>query len=57
MGGCRRELRPFEPGHSVALGLLTTDVKHEFSQTRVMRGDRADVGAISQTFRAMEKEG
>jgi N-methylhydantoinase A len=48
---------PPSPGTASALGLLTTDVKHEFSRTRIMRGDCADVEAIDNVFSAMEKEG
>ncbi len=48
---------PLSPGTASALGLLTTDVKHEFSRTQVMRGDLADVKIINQIFASMEKQG
>jgi N-methylhydantoinase A len=48
---------PLSPGTASALGLLTTNVKHEFSRTRLMRADRADSGIINGIYAAMEKEG
>ena len=48
---------PLSPGTASALGLLTTNVKHEFSRTRLMRADRADATMINGIFAAMEKEG
>jgi N-methylhydantoinase A len=48
---------PPSPGTASALGLLTTDVKHEFSRTRITRFDQADPEPISDIFEAMEQEG
>jgi N-methylhydantoinase A len=48
---------PLSPGTASALGLLTTDVKHEFSRTRIMRGDSADSAAINKIFSSMEEAG
>ncbi len=48
---------PLSPGTASALGLLTTDVKHEFSRTRIMRGDRADSATINKIFSSMEEGG
>ncbi len=52
-----RLIVPPSPGTTSALGLLTTDVKHEFSRTRIMRGDEAQPELIEQIFRAMEDQG
>jgi N-methylhydantoinase A len=52
-----RLIVPLSPGTASALGLLTTDIKHEFSRTRIMRGDQADASAINTIFAAMEKKG
>jgi N-methylhydantoinase A len=52
-----RLIVPLSPGTASALGLLTTDVKHEFSRTRIMRADSADIGVMNQVFSTMESEG
>lgn len=52
-----RLIIPPSPGTCSALGLLTTDVKHEFSRTRIMRGDQANAEVINKIFSSMEKEG
>ena len=48
---------PLSPGTASALGLLTTDVRHEFSRTRIMRGEGADSTTINKIFSSMEEEG
>jgi N-methylhydantoinase A len=48
---------PRSPGTTSALGLLATDVKHDFSRTRIMRADHLDSEEINLIFSAMEKEG
>ena len=48
---------PPSPGTASALGLLVTDLRHEFSRTRVMAADAADVARIGSLFETMEKEG
>ncbi|MXX67819.1 MAG: hydantoinase/oxoprolinase family protein, partial [Gemmatimonadales bacterium] len=54
---------PPSPGTASALGLLVTDLRHEFSRTRVMAADDADVvgggftARIRKLFEAMEEEG
>jgi N-methylhydantoinase A len=48
---------PLSPGTASALGLLTTDIKHEFSRTLIMRGDSADIEMINKIFSTMETEG
>jgi N-methylhydantoinase A len=48
---------PSSPGTTSALGLLATDVKHDFSRTRIMKGDRLNVEEVNIIFTSMEKEG
>ena len=54
---------PPSPGTASALGLLVTDLRHEFSRTRVMAADaadgaHADYGArIRPLYETMEEEG
>ena len=48
---------PPSPGTASALGLLVTDLRHEFSHTRVMPADAPDVGRVRALFEGMEEEG
>ena len=48
---------PPSPGTASALGLLVTDLRHEFSHTRVMPADAPDIGRIRSLFEGMEEEG
>jgi N-methylhydantoinase A len=48
---------PVSPGTTSALGLLATDVKHDFSRTRIMKADRLDAEEINGIFAVMEREG
>ena len=54
---------PPSPGTASALGLLVTDLRHEFSRTRVMPADAADAahagfsGRIRSLFETMEEDG
>jgi N-methylhydantoinase A len=48
---------PPSPGTASALGLLVTDLKHEFSQTRIMGQGQEDVAMIQRIFDGMEAEG
>jgi N-methylhydantoinase A len=54
---------PPSPGTASALGLLVTDLRHEFSRTRVMPADAADAAGggftarIRELFEGMEEEG
>jgi N-methylhydantoinase A len=48
---------PMSPGTASAFGLLVTDLKHEFSQSRVMSEGHQDVEAINHMFSIMEKQG
>ena len=48
---------PPSPGTASALGLLVTELKHEFSQTRIMRRGEENIEAINQQFASMESAG
>ena len=48
---------PPSPGTASALGLLVTDLKHEFSRTRIMEEGEEDLDEINGLFAAMESEG
>lgn len=48
---------PPSPGTASALGLLVTDLKHEFSCTRIMKDSDADIAQINKLFASMETEG
>ena len=48
---------PPSPGTASALGLLVTDLKHEFSRTRIMAEGEEDLREINRTFAEMEAEG
>ena len=54
---------PPSPGTASALGLLVTDLRHEFSRTRVMAADAADTDGtgfterIRSLFETMEEDG
>lgn len=48
---------PPSPGTASALGLLVTELKHEFSQTRIMRRGEEDIDTINRQFESMETAG
>ena len=50
-------LIPVSPGIFSALGLLVTDLKHDYSTTQIQRVDRLDTDAVEAAFQGMEREG
>ena len=48
---------PPAPGVFSAFGLLVTDLKHEYSTTRIRRTDQLDVSEISGVFSTMADQG
>ena len=50
-------LVPMSPGTTSAMGLLVTDVKHDYSATLVQRADRLDVALVNRRYREMEEQG
>jgi N-methylhydantoinase A len=52
-----RVLVPMSPGTFSALGLLVTDLKHEYAQTVMQRLDELDRAAVEAAFHALEAQG
>ena len=50
-------LIPMSPGIFSALGLLVTDLKHDYSTTAIQRVDRIDTAAVAAHFERMEQDG
>ncbi|HVA86930.1 MAG TPA: hydantoinase/oxoprolinase family protein [Candidatus Saccharimonadales bacterium] len=50
-------LIPLSPGITSALGLLVTNLKHEYATTLIQRVDRLDLTLIENTYHLLEAEG
>lgn len=50
-------LIPMSPGIFSALGLLVTDLKHDYATTMIQRLDSLDIPAIEETLQKMERQG
>jgi N-methylhydantoinase A len=50
-------LIPLGPGITSALGLLVTDLKHDFSTTLIQRTDRLDLALVEAAFQRMAEPG
>ncbi len=50
-------LVPVSPGTTSAMGLLVTDLKHDYSMTLIQRTDRLDADAVNHCYREMEERG
>ena len=48
---------PQSPGTASALGLLVTDLKHDYATTHIQRLDQVVPQALEQTFRDLEAQG
>jgi N-methylhydantoinase A len=48
---------PLSPGLTSALGLLITDLKHDYAQTLLQRADRLDLSAIEAIYHQLMEEG
>ena len=48
---------PQSPGTASALGLLVTDLKHDYATTHIQRLDQVVPQALEQTFRELEAQG
>ena len=55
--GCRSLVIPFSPGTTSALGLLATDLRHDYATTMLCRLATADPMAVAGAFARMEAEG
>jgi N-methylhydantoinase A len=52
-----RLIIPRAPGIFSAMGLLVTDIKHDYSITRIRRADQADVAELTQVYADLERQG
>ncbi len=48
---------PMSPGITSALGLLATDIKHDYSLTMICQTDRLDVAGLERVYHDLEAEG
>jgi N-methylhydantoinase A len=52
-----RVIIPPQPGHFSALGMLLTDLRHDFVQTRVVDLDSIDAESLADSFAPLEQSG
>jgi N-methylhydantoinase A len=50
-------LIPMSPGTTSAMGLLVTDLKHDYSTTLIQRTDRLDTELVNRRYKEMEAQG
>ena len=50
-------LVPTSPGTTSAMGLLVTDIKHDYSMALIQRADQIDIGVANAQFRRMRSDG
>ncbi len=50
-------LIPTSPGTTSAMGLLVTDIKHDYSVAMIQRADQLDLRAVESQFARMKSEG
>ena len=50
-------LVPMSPGTTSAMGLLVTDIKHDYSVALIQRADQINIGAANDQFQRMRSEG
>ncbi len=48
---------PISPGTTSAIGLLVTDLTHDYATSFIQRTDAADLAAIEDAFRQLEEQG
>ena len=48
---------PMSPGTTSAMGLLVTDLKHDYSTTLIQHVDQLDTAAVEETYRELEAQG
>ena len=48
---------PMSPGTTSAMGLLVTDLKHDYSRTLIQRVDQVDAETVAKTYRELEVDG
>lgn len=52
-----RTVIPMSPGTTSAMGLLVTDLKHDYSRTLIQRVDQVDVDVVAIIYRELEVDG
>ncbi len=50
-------LVPMSPGTTSAMGLLVTDIRHDYSVALIQRADRIDINVANKQFQQMRGEG
>lgn len=55
--GMSRVLVPVSPGTTSAMGLLVTDIKHDYSVAFIRRIDEVDLASVEEQFARMDSEG
>ena len=50
-------LIPMSPGTTSAMGLLVTDIRHDYSTTLIQRTDRLDSAWVNRRYREMQAQG
>ncbi len=55
--GVPRVLVPMSPGTFSALGLLVTDLRHDFTATLIRRTDQLEAGEVAEAFERLEEQG
>ena len=48
---------PMSPGTTSAMGLLVTDLKHDYSKTLIQRVDQLNLSEVEKTYRALTEQG
>ena len=48
---------PMSPGTTSAMGLLVTDLKHDYSTTLIQHVDQLDAAAVEETYQELEAQG
>ena len=48
---------PMSPGTTSAMGLLVTDLKHDYSTTLIQHVDQLDTAAMEETYQELEAQG
>lgn len=53
----RATVIPMSPGTSSAMGLLVTDLKHDYSTTLIQRVDQLNLGEVEKTYQVLTEQG
>ena len=48
---------PISPGTTSAMGLLVTDLKHDYSKTLIQRVDKLDLHEVEKTYQSLTEQG